>query len=351
MVRLLGSPTLAASGDGRLELFVLDVEGTLWHKWQTARSNGWSGWSRSGQAEQWPASIAASGDGRLELFVVGGGGLSHTYQTSWSNGWSAWINHGSPPFNGGFSFSAPGIAAEANGRLVALVANGALWRLQQTAWSNGWSEWLPHGSPSGRFVSGPVGAIRSADGRIEAFVIDVDGRMWNIRQTSPGSQFSTWNDFGSPGRGLDDRPAVARSADGRLELFAVGRDGALYHRWETAVGTFSWSAWTSVGNPATGILVDHPAIAASADGRLELFVTGSDGNVWHQWQTLAGNGWSDWVPTRPDPGAQGSAPDVQASGDGRLELFVVGADGDLWHSFQTRASNGWSPWLSHSHPS
>lgn len=59
MPRLLGSPVLAASGDGRLELFVFDVEGVLWHIWQSAWSNGWSDWAKHGgpwEGPVWPAS-------------------------------------------------------------------------------------------------------------------------------------------------------------------------------------------------------------------------------------------------------------------------------------------------------
>ena len=298
MARLLGSPTLAASGDGRLELFVFDIEGILWHIWQTAWSNGWSDWSQAGQGSSWPASVAASGDGRLELFVAGDGGLQHSYQSAWSNGWSGRETFPATPSPVGTGFFAPGIAAAANGQLAAFVGNGAVWRLQQTAWSNGWSDWQPHGSPPDGFVVGPVTAQRSGDGRIEVFAVDDQGRMWNIRQTSADSGFSDWNDFGTPGPALQDRPGLARSADGRLELF----------------------------------------------------VTGADGSIWHSWQTQASNGWSDWVATRPDPGTQGAAPDVRASGDGRLELFVVGADGNLWHSCQTRASNGWSDWFTHGRP-
>jgi hypothetical protein len=350
MARLLGSPTLGSSGDGRLELFVFDIEGTLWHIWQTAWSNGWSGWSQAGQASSWPASLAPSGDGRLELFVADEGGLGHSWQTAWSNGWSGWVTVAAPQSPVGAGFYAPGIAAAANGRLAVFIGNGALWRLEQTAWSNGWSSWQPHGSPPDGLLVEPVAAQRSADGRIEVFAVDDKGRMWNVRQTSPDSGYSGWNDFGTPGVALTDRPALARSADGRLELFAVGADGALYHQWETAVGTLTWSGWVSEGHPSATGLSDHPVLAASADGRLELFVTGNDGNLWHRWQTQASNGWSQWVPTRPDPGTAGAAPDVRASGDGRLELFVVGADGDLWHSWQTKASNGWSSWVGLAHP-
>jgi len=350
MARLVGSPTLAASGDGRLELFVFDIEGALWHMWQTAWSNGWSAWVQAGQAMSWPASVAPSGDGRLELFAAGATALQHSWQTAWSNGWSAWENIPAPPSPIGAGFFAPGIAAQANGRLAVFVANGALWRREQTAWSNGWGDWQPHGSPPGGLVVGPVTAQRSGDGRIEVFAIDDHGRMWNIRQTSPDGGFTDWNDFGAPNVALEDRPGLGRSADGRLELFATGSDGALYHQWETAVGTFTWSGWVSAGKPPSSSFVDHPVVRASADGRLELFVTGADRNLWHSWQTRASNGWSGWVSTLPGPGTEGSAPDVRASGDGRLELFVVGADGNLWHRWQTQASNGWSTWVAVAHP-
>jgi hypothetical protein len=32
------------------------------------------------------------------------------------------------------------------------------------------------------------------------------------------------------------------------------------------------------------------------------------------------------------------------NGDGRLELFVIGSDGNIYHIYQTRPNNGWSAW-------
>jgi hypothetical protein len=124
------------------------------------------------------------------------------------------------------------MTSNADGRLELFVANGALWRSEQTAWSNGWSSRHPHGSPTGALVLGPVMAGRSGDGRIEVFVTDQDGRLWNIRQTSANGTFTGWNAFADPGVTLDDRPglALARSADGRLELFVRGTDNRLYHQ-------------------------------------------------------------------------------------------------------------------------
>jgi hypothetical protein len=352
MPRLFGAPQVAASGDGRLELFVFGIDGSLWHLWQTAWSNGWSGWDARGAGGSWPAALAPSGDGRLELFVAGNG-LQHAWQTAWSNGWSQWISHGSPPDPSGIGFFAPAIAANADGRLELFVASGSLWRLEQTAWSNGWTGWLDHGRPQGSLLTGPVEACRSGDGRVEAFVVDAQGALWGIRQTAVGGGWSGWTSFGRPGNGLDDRPATGRDADGRLDLFVRGTDNTLWHRWQTAVSpTDPWSDWVSEGTAGGGLL-DHPVVGNSADGRLELFMTGLDGNVWHRWQTAASNGWSDWVSEGSAGGGfTDAAPALGRSGDGRLELFCVGRDGNLWHKWQPQAnaSHVWSAWVSHGQP-
>jgi hypothetical protein len=349
MTPLFGAPAVASNGDGRLELFAFTVDGALWHILQTAWSNDWSEWSAMGAGGSWPAVAAPSGDGRLELFVAGNG-LQHASQTSWSNGWSQWASLGSPI--GPQGFYGPGIAPNADGRLELFVANGALWRREQTAWSNGWSDWLPHGAPTGQHVVGPVEATRSGDGRVEAFVVDAKGTLWYIRQTAVNGAWSGWNSFDSVGGGLDDRPALAPSADGRLELFCRGKDNALWHRWQTQVSAVdAWSGWVSHGTASAGFS-DHPAVATSADGRLELFLAGLDGNIWHKWQTAASNGWSSWSSQGSAGGGfTNAAPAVGRNGDGRLELFAVARDGNLWHKWQTAANNGWSPWSSLGQPS
>ena len=291
MTSLFGAPAVASNGDGRLEVFAFAVDGALWHIRQTAwSSNSWSEWSPMNAGGGWPAVAAPSGDGRLELFVAGNG-LLHASQTSWSNGWSQWTSFELPPPPEP-GFYGPGIAPNADGRLEVFIANSALWRLEQTSWSNGWSDWLPHEAPAGRYVVGPVAAARTGDGRVEVFVVDDQGTLWNIRQTAVNGPWSGWNSFGSAGGGLDDRPALARSADGRLELFCRGKDGALWHQWQTQVSTVdAWSGWVSEDKDGGGFS-DHPAVASSADGRLEIFLTGHDGNIWHKWQTVASNGWS-----------------------------------------------------------
>ncbi len=256
MPGLFGTPAVGNSGDGRFEIFVIGQDSALWHIYQTAWSNGWSRWSVLGGP--WgnvtePPAVGSSGDGRLELYVAAGT-LQHAWQTAYSNGWSGFVNEGSPSPIPNLGFFAPAIAPNADGRLELFVAANGLFRKEQTAWSNGWTDWLPHDNPPEDHLVGPVFAGRSGDGRVEAFTVGEHGTMWNVRQTAPAGAWSGWNSFGSAGGGFDDRPTFHRSADGRLELFVRGGDGHLWHRWQLAVSTAeSWSGWADEGVMGGGL--------------------------------------------------------------------------------------------------
>src|ERR1700731_1751704 len=124
-------PGVNAQRDGRLELFVFAIDGGLWHIWQTAWSNGWSGWSAAGGAEQWPVAMAPNGDGRLIVFLTGNV-INGIEQTAWSNGWGAGPALGSPVGEG---VSVPTVAANADGRLIMFTPSvGQLWRVEQSVW-------------------------------------------------------------------------------------------------------------------------------------------------------------------------------------------------------------------------
>jgi hypothetical protein len=355
MPGLWGSPFLASSGDGRLELFVFGDDRALWHIWQTAWSNGWSAWTRRGGP--WadpvePAAAAPSADERLELFVAAGT-LEHDYQGVWSNGWAPWFSHGAPPAPPGLGFYAPGIAPNADGRLFVFVAAQQLFHVEQTAWSNGWTGWQSSGAPPGTAgVFGPPAAILTSDGRIEVFVLDGSGTLWNIHQQAPAGSWSGWNSLGNPGSPLDDRPDAVLISNGRLQVFVRSRDNQLWRRVQPQPGAGApWGNWIAEGT-AGGGLIDHPSVARNADGRLEVFMGANDGGVGHKWETAVGGTWSGWTSEgSPGGGLRGYAPCLARNGDGRLEVFcVAGPDASLWHKWQTRASNGWSAWATQGHP-
>src|SRR5216683_474485 len=102
-----------------------------------------------------------------------------------------------------------------------------------------------------------------------------DGQLWANTQPFCTNGWSGWASHGKPaGVNLIGSPMLAASADGRLELMVVGSDMRRGAKWETAPSN-GWSGWASHGKPAGVNLIGSPMLAASADGRLELMVVGS----------------------------------------------------------------------------
>jgi hypothetical protein len=82
---------------------------------------------------------------------------------------------------------------------------------------------------------GPPVVVRNFDGSLEIFALAGDGQVYYIFQRRPG-QWSTWQSLGGDAlfKNSSTRIVVGQNADGRLELFAQGNDGNLYHRWQDA---------------------------------------------------------------------------------------------------------------------
>jgi hypothetical protein len=307
---------------GRLEVFARGADRAVWHIWQTAPNNGWSGWASLGG---WVDQIksARNADGRVELFVRGSdNAVWHIWQTAPNNGWSGWASLG------GWVDQIT-MAQNSDGRLEVFArgADGAVWHNWQKSPSNGWSGWASLGGFVERMVVG-----QNEDGRLEVFAQGSDHALWHKWQVSPGGAWSAWASLG----GWIDMLDVARNADGRLEVFVRGSDSAVWHMWQTAPNN-GWSGWASLGG-----WIDQLTVKQNADGRLEVFVRGSDRAVWHIWQTAPNNGWSGWASL----GGWIDILTVNQNADGRLEIFARGSDDALWHNWQTTPNNGWSGWAS-----
>ena len=223
------NPVVGNNQDGRLEVFARGTDGALWHIWQTAPNDGWSGWASLGGGMGSRVTLANNADGRLEVFVRG--------------------------------------------------TDGALWHIWQTAPNNGWSGWASRGG----LIKGAPFVARNADGRLEVFAKGMDDALWHIWQTAPNNGWSGWASLG----GAIWNPVAVNNADGRLEVFVRGTDGALWHIWQTAPND-GWSGWASLGGGMTG----GPIAGRNQDGRLEVFVKGLDGALWHTWQGAPNNGWT-----------------------------------------------------------
>jgi hypothetical protein len=148
---------------------------------------------------------------------------------------------------------------------------------------------------------------------------------------------NVWSGFSALGGAIIGDPAVGRNADGRLEVFVVGTDHGLYHKFQTMPGSNSWSGFAALG----GNFISNPVVGQDADGRLEVFAVGSDHALWHNVEKSASNSnsYSGFISLG---GYILGDPAVVQNTDGKLELFVVGRDKALWHNFETAAnSNTW----------
>ena len=167
------------------------------------------------------------------------------------------------------------------------------------------------------------------------FVIGANNQLYHKWQTAAGS--STWSGWSPLEGGIKSNtsPAVARNSDGRLEVFVVGTNNALYHKWQTAAG--SSSSWSAYQWLAGGIKSNtSPAVARNSDGRLEVFVVGTNNALYHKWQTAAGSStWSSWESLNVVSTGIANSPALAINSDGRLEAFVIGSgDNGLWHRWQ-----------------
>lgn len=162
------------------------------------------------------------------------------------------------------------------------------------------------------------------------FVHSPNGRIYerHVTAADPGS----WTAV--PGALSGSGPAAAYTSDGRVHLFVRGTNGALYYASRLLTG--SWSTFRSLG----GQLFSVPSVAIRPGGGLAVVVRGpvnkifgifSMPEVWSGWTELPGNGLTLSNPTA----AWGYESD-------RLDVFVAGIGGGLYQ--QTFATGGWTGW-------
>jgi hypothetical protein len=171
---------------------------------------------------------------------------------------------------------------------------------------------------------------------------DIFGPELGIRQWVGSVLFSDPAQVGSHS-GLA-RVAVSSQGKGSLDAFWVDTtSNTLKH---IAYGAGSWSSIDDLGNPPSATLSNSSQIGAVswAQGRIDVFVLSTSGQVWQQYYTST-NGWSGWgqivLSNAPSSFAGGIA--AASWSANRLDLFSRGSDGHVWHAWY---DNGWGSWES-----
>jgi hypothetical protein len=332
---------VGVDSDGRVDVFALDRYRQLYHDWRAPKEGAWHGWEA---LDVGPASggvpligtptVATDARGRLAVFAVGVDGRVY-YSEQRQPGWRNWVVLGTPP--GAPEGGEPQVAAarDREGRLEAFAVgqDGRLyhtWQRSDTTWTD-WERGL--GAPvvglDGRYLS----VASNVDGRLEVFATGRDGAVWHIWQSLSGGGWSLWASL--PARPAFPAEPVARDVRGALELFAVGPDG-VERRWQehpgSAYSNAEWHAWEPLGRP-DGATPGEAVVAQNADGRLEVFVPGATGVV-HDWQVTPGGAWRGWSSIAGGGARHIEAMTVARGADGALELFAADRSGAVWHVCQ-----------------
>jgi hypothetical protein len=218
-----------------------------------------------------------------------------------------------------------------------LVVNGAARIFRRAAW--GTSD--AHINPC---------TANTSDGRMELFAIGNSGSLYHSYQTNANGSWSGWIAMG----GASDKwsgnalPAVGVNKDGRLEVFIVGTNSSIYHAYQKVAGSSAatnWSAFSIVSSSRvsqTGKLT----VGKWSNGALDLFVIGTDTILYHNYQKTAGNStsWSGFTGLGGN-WEEGADISVASENDGRVDVFVIDGLGSLQNNFQTSInSTNWNGW-------
>lgn len=139
-------------------------------------------------------------------------------------------------------------------------------------------------------------------------------------------------------------PFVQKNADGHLEVFAPGHEACCHRwqaRWREGPTRVVWRhpGWHEKPQPQPEVGLTWLEAALNWTNPLAVLALGDDGALWHAWQVNEPPFWSTWERLGSPP-AQIRAADRLTIGthqDGRLEVFVVGQDGAVWHIWPIRS--------------
>ncbi len=212
-----------------------------------------------------------------------------------------------------------------------------------------WSEWM---DMSMRGVDSNPASTSWGAGRIDLVVKrGIDKAIWT-RQFFGGA-WQAWWSLGNPAIGIavDSSPAITTWGPGRLDLFVRGTDRQMYTRTcngnstATCSTAAAWSEWTLIG--PGGVFWGNPAATSEAVDKITVAVHGDDNFAWTL--RLANGTWAwsrvDAVGVLAGLKTTASSPALASfrGANSRIELFIKGSDGRLWQNEYKGSWSGFMP--------
>jgi hypothetical protein len=322
----------ATNTDGKPSAFLLYGGNVAQYLPPSVAGGAWSGsstFSVGGPAPMKQIAVGHNADGRLEVFGLGTDGvLYHRWQQGFANAWGGWQSLG------GLALQQVVVDNEADGRLAAFVlgGDGLVYVTEQGGPNAGWGGFWANvgGGPFKTIATGHDG-----NGALEVLGIDTSSNaLWDCAEGGANGAFGSWASLG--GWNLQQL-VVGQNQDGRIEAFVRGGDGVLYHQWRVP-GSGAWSGWSTIG----GSQLQDIAVASEANGAMDAFAVGGDHAPYETQQGGPNGGWGGiWFSL--NDGTSLSKISAMRTPDGLLHLFAVASDGTVRTTYEQSPNGAWAP--------
>jgi hypothetical protein len=225
------------------------------------------------------------------------------------------------------------VRVNSDGKIVTAAKTGSSWA--------GW--WTV---ASGATAPGGAATVISRDpNKLDVFTVGTNNRVYTAawdRDRDGGNGFRGWWTIGSlTCMGTSQIAAVARASQ-KIDVVAVAKNGGIYTAaWDNNVSNGAWRGWWQIRNGVASCGTT-PSVISRASNMLDVFVVGTDGNVWTAaWDANVSNGeWRGWwsLGSVGQPVATVSA---IASDTNRIHVYAVRLDG---RTYANQWDGSWSGW-------
>lgn len=339
---------LAPWGNGHVDLFATDRDGTVWSTfWDPATS--WVPWFPIHPDRKMcpgaPVTAYAPPWGKhIDLFVTDADG------TVWSTYWerkTSWV-----PW---FSIH-PEVKAHPGAPVTALVTHTGHYDVFVTnsegaVLSTFWEKktgWVPWFEPRPEVKVQPGARVTAlvpwGNDHIDLFATDRDGTVWSTFWEK-NTKWVPWFPIGAeykmqPGATVT-AIAPRQGKDGHIDLFATGTHGEVYRAsWEKKT---QWTRWQTIHRER--VMQPGATVAAlnTRANHVDIFVTDAQGLVWSSLRDQVYDpNWAEWFGIHHDtvqlsPGASIAAIVPHPE---HIDLFATDAAGTVW-SMNWQPNTGW----------
>ncbi len=336
--------TAVARYEHSIDVFTPDITGrTMGVAWD--RQTGWLGWYGLGL----PGGASPGGPGspvtavsrhsdRFDVFTVGSDLRVHTI--SWNGrAWSAWGPVGSLVCRPG---SIVTVIARTPDQMD-LFTTASDGSTMSTWWSatGGFADWF-HLSGGHAAQGASVSAVARKPKTLDVFTVGQDEQVWSASWES-GRPWSSWTLVPGIRCRPDSKIAVVSRFSDHLDLFTtdwLGRTMSTW--WDTGRGFAPWFQVAGGGAPPGS---DLTAVARDRD-HLDLFVIGTDTGIYAtRWgKNENGAQWVPWSNVSGGVSKLGGQVTALSRLPGHLDLFVVGSDEQVWSTWGNGAGD-WAEWF------